>query len=95
MSSRQKVKILSIRERNVTKIIYSYHTHAQGIDKGWWGEATHPTHFDEDWNEIKGTTWTIKVSDQEDLEEARRTLISKCLEKGYILHQHPDMGHDG
>ena len=76
----------------MTKIILSYHTHAQGAEKGWWGEMTHPAHFDEDWKEIKGTAWKIKVSDQEGLDEARHAMLEEWLKRKQELYDHPDMG---
>lgn len=75
----------------MTAILESYHTHAEGADKGWWGMKWHPAHFDEHNKEIEGTKWSLEVHNAASLETARFDLLRQFVNNsGLFRHQNLD-----
>ena len=64
----------------MTAIVESYHTHAEGADKGWWGELIHPAHLDNANRPIPGTAWRLEAHAQTSLEGCRAWLWAKTAE---------------
>lgn len=56
----------------------SYHTHAKGEEYGWWADAIHPAHLDDNKELLPDTAWHRHVSQARTLEEARFRLNLLC-----------------
>lgn len=77
----------------MTRIIESYHTHAEGRHMGWWGTITHPAHFDENFKEIKNSSWSEEIHNATTLENALclRKIVMAKIGAG-LLFGHENIG---
>ena len=55
----------------------NYHTHAKGEKYGWWGDAIHPVHYDDEMKPIRGSSWRRSVTGCKTLSEADTKLRAK------------------